>query len=387
MNGRDRGSVLVLALLVSAASAIAGMWMVLTSDLRARANRYLARAGDATRFAIAGLELARLELGNNSEWDGDTFPVGPKGGSAGTATVAAEPVGFARSEVSSVGALADTTQTVIAELRAPFDPSLEFNVVSGSTITIRQAVCGGHLRANGNVTTDGTIAFSGTLETTTGSSVSDAIASSQVAFVNGTLAPPPFAIEELLDFASPLVGVPFDSALAALLVDRTSLTPAFNPYGAENALGAYSLDAGGGNVVLRDLYVRGMLVIKNATLVTVTRGYRHERVETSLPTLVVQGALDLKLEASLDEPALFTDLNGDGDMLDSFPPAVIGIVRASGAMTLPYGGTIQGSALGSSVTIVGATTFSNDAQLATQPVRGYIEPGAYDIVAGTIGEG
>ena len=48
---RARGSVLVLALMVSAAAAIAGMWMVLSSYLRVRANRYLVRASDATRVA------------------------------------------------------------------------------------------------------------------------------------------------------------------------------------------------------------------------------------------------------------------------------------------------------------------------------------------------
>jgi type IV pilus assembly protein PilB len=65
MIRRDRGS--VLALLVSAASAIAGMWMVLTSDLRARTNRYeelwKPPAGIESRLKSKGCEVEKLYVG------------------------------------------------------------------------------------------------------------------------------------------------------------------------------------------------------------------------------------------------------------------------------------------------------------------------------------
>lgn len=387
MNLRDRGSILVLALLVSASSAIAGMWLVLTSDLRSRANRYLSRASDATRNAMSGLELARCALGVDAEWDGATYTLGPSGSIAGSATVSIAPLGFCRVAANSVGALADTTQIVEAELRGPFHPVLDFNVVSATTITFQDAFIDGHVRANGNVAAVGTVDFSGTLETTSGSTVTSEIDSSQVAFVSQSLALPPVSLSELAAMCSPLSGVPFDAGLDALLVDRTRLTPNSNPYGGLNAKGAYVLDADGSKVVLRDLYVQGMILILDAANVEIRKGYFQERVDPSLPSLVVEGNLDLHFEAALVEAAQLFDFNSDGDMLDTFSPHVSGIVRATGSLKLPYTGTVNGAAFGQSVTIVGAASLEDDPQLSTFPVRGYIAPGAWDIVAGTVGDG
>lgn len=387
MKRHDRGSILVLALLVSASSAIAGMWLVLTADLRSRANRYLARAGDATRNAMSGLELARAALGDDPSFDGGTFTLGAAGAPSGGCTVSVTPLGYYRSAVSVVGTLADTTQIVEAELRGPIDQSLEFNVVSATTITFRDAVLDGHIRANGNIVATGDIDFSGTIETLSGSQVTAQIDSSQVAFVDEALPIPDLPLSELLTLCSPMMGVPFDATANALEIENTILTPNSNPFGGLNSMGAYSLDADGRNVILRDLYVRGMIVIHDAGTVTIDSGYHHQRVDPSLPTLVVAGNLDMQLETSLIEAASLIDFNADGDLLDIHSPYVAGIVRASGSLTLPYAGTVHGSAFGQSIVLVGAATLEDDAQLLSFPVRGYVAEGAWDVVAGSVGDG
>lgn len=387
MNLRDRGSILVLALLVSASSAIAGMWLVLTSDLRSRANRYLSRAGDATRNAMSGLEIARWALGEDPNWDGAAYSLGASGAVPGGATVAVESIGYYRVAATATGTLADTTQIVEAELRGPFDPVLDFNVVSASTITFQDTFIDGHVRANGNVLSVGVVDFSGTLETLTGAAVTSQIDPSQVAYVSETLPLPTLPLNELVSLCSPLSGVPFDAGLDALVVDRARFTPNSNPFGGLNAKGAYVLDADGRKVVLRDLYVVGMLVILDTPNVEVRKGYYQERVDASLPSLVVQGDLDLRLESALIEAAQLLDFNSDGDLTDTFAPYLAGIVRATGSLKLPYAGTVHGSAFGSTVTIVGAAALQDDPQLQTFPVRGYVAAGAWDVVAGTIGAG
>lgn len=374
----------MLALMISASAAIAGMWMVLTSDMRMRASRYLGRAGDSTRDAFTGLEVSRVELGKDPAWTGVTCAVGASG--AGSCTVTSTVIGVFRASVASTGTIGDATQKVVAELRAPADPSLDFNVVSGSTIAFKDVALGGRMRANGNVTSTGDAEFNGTIETLTGCTVTSQIASAQVAYVSTRLDPPSISINNLAARCTTMVGVPWSAGNNAFLIEKLRIGPDANPYGGLNASGAYVFDATSKNVLLRDVYVKGMLVIKNAVTVTITDGYHHERSDASLPTLIVQGDLDLHLSGTIDEPAMLTDMNGDGDLLDIHASLVKGIVYATGKLTLPYAGTMYGSAMGGSVVIQGSAQVLDEASLATTPVREFIKPGAFTIVPGTIGD-
>jgi hypothetical protein len=100
--------------------------------------------------------------------------------------------------------------------------------------------------------------------------------------------------------------------------------------------------------------------------VFVERGFYLRRADASLASLLVTGNLDLRLETALFEAALLMDLNGDGDMLDVHPPSVAGIVWCSGALTLPYSGSLLGSAMGQSVKIVGNGVLADEPLLLTQ---------------------
>ncbi len=381
---REHGSALILALLISASAAIAGMWMVLTTDLRARANRYLARAADSTRNAESGLEIARVELGKDAGWSGITCGLGAS--DAGEVTVLATPAGVYRSSVHSIGKLGETLQSITAELRAPAHASLSFNVVSASTITIDDAVLGGHLRANGSVIATGDVSFNGTLETSTGSTVTSAIPSSQVAYVSSAIAPPTVDINGLAARCTPLVGVPYSAADQALLIERVRLSPASDPYGGVNAAGAYVLDAGGKAVVLRDSCIVGMLIVTDAAVVRVENAYRHERADASLPSLLADCDLELRACGTLDEAALQVDMNGDGDMSDVLPSELDGIVLSKGKLTLASTAIVKGVAMGQTVAIGSAPTLTDEAQLATTPVREFIAAGAFEIVAGSVGD-
>lgn len=361
--------------------------MVLTADLRVRANRYLSRASDAARVALSGLELARVRLGDDRFFDGGNYAIGTDGDVTSNVSITTEKLSDYRIRVATSGAQGDSTQSVLAELKAPSKQVLDFNIVSAGSVTFVDTTIGGHVRANGSVTTSGNVDFSGTIETLTGSTVSSSFVAGQVAYVSESLPPPALSLTTLENFCSPIVGAPLSNDRSTIQLHSFRLSPSYNPWGNTNARGAYVLDADQKNVSIQDGFVRGMLLILNAGTVTVEHGYSHWRQDASLPTLVVQGNLDLKLELSMSEAATLTDLNGDGDLLDLFEPRLDGIVQATGELTLPYGGTLSGCALGNSVKLVGYSTVLKCAELDAEPVHEYTEAGAWEIVAGSVEEG
>lgn len=383
---RRRGSILVLALLASAAASIAGMWLITTSDLRVRANRYLVIASDASRIATSGLQFARIQLDRNMGWSGANIAT-PIDGWSGRMLIASQPTTWSCAHVSITGFLNSGQQSVHANLRAVPHPTLDYNFASGTTVTFTDAVVAGRFRANGAVNCVGNVDFSGVITTPSGSSVSGQIDSTQVVYAQSALSQPTVSLSTYQSISSPMLGVPRQPGNGPYLFDHVSLTPSANPYGGTNASGAYLFDAGGANVTIQDVYLRGTLTILNAGTVQVGNGFNADRVDASLATIVVQGAIDMHLETDLNETYLLTDLNGDGDMLDVFTPQVTGLVFATGDFKGTYGGRINGSVLAHAIEIVGNCDVGECASLLTQPVREFITHGPWEIVVGSIGSG
>lgn len=380
---RERGSVLVLALLVSAAASVAGMYMVLTSDLRMRANRYLSRAADASRVSLAGLHAARIQLGINPGWAGGSFadPDLPSQGMSVTVIS----TGALTSQATCVGVVGDATQGIAADLMAVPDPALSFNLFSATTVDFDNVTCGGYIRANGDVIGTGEVDFSGTLETLAGSNVTSQIESRQTRYVSALLVPPPVSMAFYVARSSPLLGLPIDGETGALLVEDLSLRPDSNPYGATNPRGAYLIDASGQKVEIRNVYVEGMLVVRGATNILIEQGFHLERVDIGLASIVADGPIDLRLQNSLDETVSLIDFNGDADLFDLFQPSIEGIVYTTADFEGPQGGLIRGAVVANRIRLTGVPDLKDSSALNTQPVYEFTEPGSWDVVAGSIG--
>ncbi len=373
----------MLALLVSAAASIAGMYMVLSADLGVRKNRYLTRAADAARLGLSGLQIARARLGADASWTGATA-VDPLV-TAESVTVTATVIRPSVAHVEAVGAAGDATQSVRADLRAVPHQSLEFRVVSATTITLDECTIGGSLRANGNVLANGDVDFYGAIETTQGSVVTSEVAPSQVTLVSTQIVPPAVSLSTYSSAASSLIGVPMQGN--AFLLEDLAFRPDANPYGATNANGAYVLDAGGGDVVFRDVYVEGTLIVENAGTVTIERGFHLVRANQSFASLLIEGDLVLRLETALAEYLSLVDFNGDSDVLDLFAPAIEGVIYVTGAFVGPYSGQVSGTLLASSVTLTGVANLKSSSIVAAQPVVEFTLAGPWDVVPGTIDEG
>lgn len=373
----------MLALLVSAAASIAGMYMVLTADLGVRRNRYLTRAADAARIGLSGLQLARARLGADGTWTGGTV-VDPQT-STDSVTITATMLRPCVAHVEAVGAAGDATQSVRADLRAVQHPALDFRVVSATTVTFDECTIGGSIRANGDVLANGDVDFYGALETTQTSTVAHEIPAGQVTKVANTIVPPVASIATYSAAASSLIGVPL--AGAAYLLEDVALRPDANPYGATNANGAYVFDAGGADVILRDVYVEGTLIFENVGTVTIEEGFHLVRANQSFASLLVDGDLEVRLETALAEYLSLVDFNGDGDVLDLYTPEIEGVIYATGAFVGPYAGQVKGSILANEVTLTGVATLKSSSIIAAQPVVEFTLAGPWDIVPGTIDEG
>lgn len=380
---RDRGSILVLALLTSAAASIAGMYLVLTADLRTRASRYLVRSADASRVALSGVQLARQRLGVDGNWTGSVV-VDPVDSSQ-TVTVVAATMGEYLASVNSVGAIGDATQTVTADLRAVPHPAIGFRAFSATTIEFVDATVGGFLRANGDVTVTGSLDFFGALVTTDGSTVDGAVPPQQIEFVPTTMLRPAASLSTYSSLSSPLVGVPLDSGKYVL--EGVAFRPDSNPYGGVNTAGAYVFDAGGTEVILRDVYVSGCLTFTSCPKVTVEYGYHHERSDASLASLLCDGDLEIVFGDALSELVFLTDFNGDGDLVDVHPASIEGVIWVGGTFEGGGGGKMQGALLANRVILAGGVDLAGSSLLSTQPVREFIEPGVWDIVPGSVGKG
>lgn len=382
-HDRGRGSILVLALLVSASAAALGMWMVVSSDLKVRKGRYLGRAAEARRVAMSGVEIARQRLGGQANFSGTTAtsPEHP----SHTLVVSVTPTGWREALVQASGAIDDSTSTVFSQLRAVPHASLAYNAISGGTLSFTGATVGGRLRANGRVRVTDDLDFLGTIETKVGAQVDGDVPAEQVIYDPATQSPASPSLAVYAAQSAALLSVPKDGN--DWVIELAYLSPTSNPYGGTNADGLYVFDAGNQNVFLRDVYIRGTLTILNAKNVTVERGYYHERARSHLATLLVDGDLDLRLELPIGETDLGIDLNGSGQIRQTEtagPGMNGGILYVTGKFSGPGGGFIRGAILAGQIDIIGSADLQVDPDLDEHPIQEFTESGAWEIVPGTI---
>ena len=382
----QRGSILVLALLVSASAAVLGMWMVVTGDLKVRKTRYLVRRADAHRIGDSGVELARGMLGNNPAWAGASV-TNPKYTNQ-TLVVSVSDVAYRVARVESLGSISDTTAAVTADVRAVPVKALWYNVFSDLPLTLDNATVGGYLRTNGEVLAVGTIDFSGTVEVIEGKAVAPEINPSQVFETADVVPVPAVNIATYTSAATPLSAVP--EVDGDLVLEKVYLSPSSNPYGGLNPDGIYVLDAGARDVVIRDVYIEGTLVVVDVGNVLVEQGYYHTRARSHLATLIVEGDLDLRLESAIGEVDLGADLDGSGlvELAAEYGPAIDGgIVYVTGRFVGARGGFIRGCVIADEVVLVGRVELYEDPDLDELPVMEFTESGSWEIVPGSIIEG
>lgn len=379
IRGKEVGSVLVLSLVVASMATIVGMQLIMTKDLARRRVEYLVDSSNAARVAAGGLEIARVRLGQDPSWVGVNIGSSQAGDAL---SVVVEGVGPMDAIAECRAQVGGSSSVLRATLRAEGHPALGYNIVSASDMTIESVVLlGGKLCALGDIVSESPVSLVGAVLATS-SSVSGMITGASVTNPGTKFRVPQMPMGEYVAVCSLLHSLPTDARGRVLLV-RTSLTPSSNPFGAENPLGVYCLDAGGRDVVVRDFYLDGTFLIRNAGRVTMEGGLHMTPAVPHLATLLVDGDLDLRLGVPLVELVSVMDYNRDGDLLDTFAPLVGGVAQVEGEFVGPYGGVVRGAIIARSTVLRGVVTLQG-ATSGGGPVVGYVADGAWQVVSGSV---
>jgi hypothetical protein len=185
------------------------------------------------------------------------------------------------------------------------------------------------------------------------------------------------------------------AALPSSRIERALVSPQHNPAGGPvNPLGIYLIDCAGANLQIIDSRIYGTLIIENASAVTVTGAVVMQPLRADLPTLLVQGPLDINLSnIQLSEASAGRNMNPpgapyqgltDADSTDSYPVLIQGLVHATGdvriggAAPMPLTGVLLS---GGTLRFSTQSVFAADSALDATPPAGYRDGPAYRLRA------
>ncbi len=210
-------------------------------------------------------------------------------------------------------------------------------------------------------------------------------------YTTTAISPPSVNLSWYLAQATPITG----TSGATCKLQGYNLTPTSNPTGTLNANGVYSLDAGGRDVLIENLHLRGTLIIYNAPSRTITfqKGLWIEPGPMGYPVLLLDNPSNdtaIDPDASLTELtsslvvlnllginitlATSVDFNEDGDVLDVFTTSVRGLVWASSrSLTLKRGSwSFVGTLINPHVIVDNNVAVSTDVQLQNTLCPGFV---------------
>ncbi len=269
--------------------------------------------------------------------------------------------------------------------------ALAFTVFSRDAVAFTGGVAvSGPVRAQGNITDDGTTALTAgaSFETVTGNTISPGL--QPVTFASSAMASPAPDLAFYTNQATLLAsssGGNFD-------VRDAAFTSTSSSQGAANANGVYWIDAGGQEVRLENVYVKGTLVITNTrgSDINFERPCRLEQGTLGYPVLLADaatGRIEFAFASGerLDETRANRDFNGDGDSADQVSPAISGLVwtRSASVILGNSGWDFTGCIIGSNIQVTGGVQLKRDATIRSRVVPGFTD-GRLHIVRGTIAE-
>lgn len=123
---------------------------------------------------------------------------------------------------------------------------------------------------------------------------------------------------------------PTSSAATSVELRNVLLSSTRCTNGAVNANGVYIIDIGAKSLRMRDVCVRGTLLIKgnSGVNVLIEDGARFESGALQFPSLIIDiknNTVQLAMDSSLSESSAGVDFSEDGDTADLLPSGVIGV--------------------------------------------------------------
>ena len=176
---------------------------------------------------------------------------------------------------------------------------------------------------------------------------------------------------------------------------RANFTPTDNTQGTPNADGIYYVHIGWEAIFVRNVHVKGTLIIRGygSNEVWFDRACWLESGPSGYPTLlfdVPNGELNMGMPSDpLDESTRGIDFNEDGDTIDLFSSSVQGLVWANANWVWFHGSawTFKGCLIATNeVWVEDDVTVKSDPALASRLIPGFTD-GLLHRVAGTVRSG
>ena len=404
---KRRGGAYVVVLSVTVIVALMGIGSILAGRVRLRTAQVGNEAAEARVLAQTGAEAARLWISEDPEWrknyptqkvgpgaafklDGGSFSVELDDPADGNLTNRPNDV----TALTSTGVKGGARQIIQVRLKAKPTPlpALAFALHTAGQVHVLTgqglAVAGSAVSTNNNVDNQGTI--TGDVEIAASNMFSQGTVNGAIRTSAKSKAFPP---KSVIDMYADL-GTVIDPG--PLIAGRV-LAPNYNvwPGGGSNPDGVYVIRTSS-DLTIKNTRFQGTLVIicPGRTVTIEGNNLLHKASRPDYPVLIVDGNAVFAYESSglLQEALLGVNFNPDGapypgadpddligDLLDSYPSQIEGLVHVTGTVTFKNTAKIKGALLCESalttdaVRVEGTNTIEYDRNLFIEPPQGYAE--------------
>ncbi|GMV27070.1 MAG: hypothetical protein AMXMBFR58_31010 [Phycisphaerae bacterium] len=372
MIASRRGSIYLVVLATSLMVFVLAYGAVAWASSDARARTPGRDELAARRLAASAVELALQSARNTAVWRtqaaaGNLFTDLSTGGGYVTATAsdptdgslvddATEPVVF--TGIGRVG-LARQMYTVTAAASPTYITALDRAMHAQGNIIVSSAI----VRASGGISSNGSITVTSSLlrgdAEAAGTISGSLITGSSTSGVAARIMPSTDLISQYLSMATSISHSAINGEFKRCLVSGAT-----NPFGSTNPYGVYAVNCGGKDLNIEDSRITGTIIVTNTTGVRVQRSVFMSPWESGLPVLIVDGPLTIETEALDLIESSFQNFNPvgnpykgvtDSDLADRYPSMLMGIVYASGAITLDKRPSVVGALIGAGTITVKAS--------------------------------
>jgi cytoskeletal protein CcmA (bactofilin family) len=393
---RSNGSVYLHVLGVSLLVTIIGLAALAGVRVQTRSAQWASDYAEARQAAVAAVELGLLYVQEDPNWR-TTYSNGPwlSDQQLGGTTFSLGGIDPNDSDLSDseddplvltgVGTRGIACHRAQVTLVATIEPLEILSSALHNSGTLYIARNSRVTAVDGPVSTNGTLNNRGEIEGDV-----EAVATSKVGTVTGTFttlsASKPMPDTNLIaDYISRATVIPYSGA-----IDGQVLTATLNPWGAADADGLYFIDTGGYDLQIKNTRIHATLVVRTGGAnLFVEETVLMENYRSDYPALIVDGTAYIRntsASTDLSEGTCGVNFNPvgapydgqwDGDMLDTYPNEIRGLVHVNGDLILGLTARIEGV-----VICAGAVDCSETPVIAHDPNLYSSPPHGYTAVAG-----
>ncbi|HEY3242107.1 MAG TPA: hypothetical protein VGM03_02050 [Phycisphaerae bacterium] len=411
-RGRHRGLALyATTLLISLLVTGAGLSLVTLQMIHRRLQRGILLNTQASLSAGAGMDYVFWSFASDPNWRsnwnaGQTYDLSSLGMGTLSAVLTDSDSNLRNNDTDTATATATSSvsailagQTTTARHRLRFtaspgvSPALAYTVFSRDTVAFSASVSiAAPIRGHGNITDDlsAVISSGASFETVAPGVISANLIPAH--YASAAITAPTPDLTFYTSQATPVTATATSGGRFNFM--KVNLTPTSNSTGAAiNSKGVYWINAGGKEVRMEYVHVKGTLIITNvATQVYMDKACLFESAGFGYPVLLIDAGsnpVNIAFPSGdvLNESGDSLDYNGDGDQADSISPGITGVVWCNSS-SVALGSSaydFKGCLIGNAISVSGGVRLKYDSALSTTLMPGFTD-GKMHLVRGSVTE-